>query len=103
MWPESAEQPSPLRNGLTTGTCATACCVAAARALLTGNQEAAVDITLPRGQVVSLQIEHYQALEQGMRTATIKDAGDDPDVTHGALIFVELYLTATPGVQFKTG
>ena len=103
MWPESAEQPAPLRNGLTTGTCATACCVAAARALLTGKQEAAVDITLPRGQVVSLQIEHYQALAQGMRTATIKDAGDDPDVTHGALIFVELYLTATPGVQFKAG
>lgn len=101
MWPESAEQPAPLRTGLTTGTCATACCVAAAKALLANIQEPSVSVTLPKGKEVDLTIAYYQVLERGMRTATIKDAGDDPDATHGATVFVELRLTDEQGVQFK--
>jgi len=38
MWPESSEQQQPLRTGLTTGTCATACCLAAGHLLL-GDQQ----------------------------------------------------------------
>lgn len=108
MWPESSEQAKPLRSGLSTGTCATACCVAATQALLANKQPAEVEVTLPRGKLVSLKIEGYEALADGddasntpaIRTSTIKDAGDDPDVTHGARVFVELSLIATPGVQF---
>ncbi|SBS38830.1 cobalt-precorrin-6A synthase [Marinomonas spartinae] len=104
MWPESADEPAPLRTGLTTGTCATACCVAAAQALLGGHQTSQVSVTLPKGQTVELTIESYQALdltlEKGIRTSTVKDAGDDPDATHGATVFVELRLTAEQGVQF---
>ena len=101
MWPESAETPTPLRTGLTTGTCATACCVAAAQALFSGRQATSVSVTLPKGQTVSLDIIDYQTLEQGFRTATIKDAGDDPDATHGATIFVELRLRPQSGVLFR--
>lgn len=106
MWPESSESPKPLRSGLTTGACATACCVAAARALLAGKQPATVEVNLPAkgktpGKTVEMVIESYKVLENGIRTATIKNAGDDPDVTHGAQIFVELRLSTHPGVVFK--
>jgi len=101
MWPESSETEQPLRNGLTTGSCATACCVAAVRALLAKKQPASVEITLPRGEKVDLDIIDYQNIENGIRTATIKDAGDDPDATHGATLFVELRLTPEQGIVFK--
>ncbi|TYL47342.1 cobalt-precorrin-5B (C(1))-methyltransferase [Marinomonas sp. IMCC 4694] len=110
MWPESAETPAPLRSGLTTGTCATACCVAAAQALFADQQMATVSVTLPKGKTVELPIILYQAidhlkfdgpqLKKAIRTATIKDAGDDPDATHGATVFVELRLAAEKGVRF---
>ncbi|MEH6824397.1 MAG: cobalt-precorrin-5B (C(1))-methyltransferase [Motiliproteus sp.] len=103
MWPESDEQPRPLRSGLSTGTGATACCVAAAQALLAGHQPASVEVELPRGERVTLVIKDYQPLDEGVRVATVKDAGDDPDVTHGATLFVELRLSASPGILFKAG
>jgi len=101
MWPESSETEKPLRNGLTTGSCATACCVAAVRALLAHKQPNSVEITLPRGEKVDLDIIEYRRIDQGVRTATIKDAGDDPDATHGATLFVELRLTSNKGIVFK--
>jgi len=101
MWPETSETEQPLRNGLTTGSCATACCVAAVRALLANKQPTSVEITLPRGELVNLDIIDYQPLEKGIRTSTIKDAGDDPDATHGATLFVELRLIPELGVAFK--
>ena len=50
MWPESAEQKQPLRSGLTTGTCATACCMAASELLFSGQAPMQVSVTLPKGQ-----------------------------------------------------
>ncbi|WP_421855048.1 cobalt-precorrin-5B (C(1))-methyltransferase [Marinomonas sp.] len=100
MWPESAESPAPLRTGLTTGTCATACCVAAAQALFAQKQDSSVSVTLPKGKVVDLPITEYQEIDGGIKTATIKDAGDDPDATHGATLFVELRLSPEQGVRF---
>lgn len=102
MWPESDESPRPLRTGLTTGCCATACCVAGAYKLLADKTTESVNVTLPRGKVVELNIVQYQTLAQrSVRAATIKDAGDDPDATHGATVFVELTLTDNPGIAFK--
>jgi cobalt-precorrin-5B (C1)-methyltransferase len=100
MWPESAESPAPLRTGLTTGTCATACCGAAAQALFAQKQDATVSVTLPKGKVIDQPIIEYQVIEGGFKTATIKDAGDDPDATHGATLFVELRLAPEKGVRF---
>ena len=100
MWPESAESPTPLRTGLTTGTCATACCVAAAQAFFTQKHDDSVSVTLPKGKVVDLPIIEYTNLSNGIRTATIKDAGDDPDATHGATLFVELRFAPEKGIRF---
>ena len=108
MWQESAEQVVALRSGLTTGSCATACCVGAARARFAKQFSKSIEITLPRGKCVELPITQYSALpalkgmqSQGVRVETVKDAGDDPDATHGATVFVELRLSETPGVVFK--
>ena len=100
MWEESTELPKALRSGLTTGSCATACCVAAAEYLLAGQEPPVVSITLPKGKTVDLTIVDYQHLGKSVRAATIKDAGDDPDITHRARIFVELSLKREQGVVF---
>ncbi len=102
MWPESNEKNTPLKSGLTTGCCATACCVAGARFLFKNHKARRVSVTLPKGKVVELSVIRYLTRSQNqVQTATIKDAGDDPDVTHGATVFVNLKLTEQPGIQFK--
>jgi len=109
MWPESGEQPKKLKTGLTTGSCATACCVAAARFMLAAvntkaaNSEYPVEITLPKGKVVSLTICNTVWLEGLGVASTIKDAGDDPDVTHGAKVSIALKLTKLAGIVFHAG
>ncbi|NRA42364.1 MAG: cobalt-precorrin-5B (C(1))-methyltransferase [Pseudomonadales bacterium] len=100
MWQESAEQASKLRTGLTTGTCATACAVAAARCLLSQPQSSRVSVTLPKGKTVELDVSVSQSANS-VTASTIKDAGDDPDVTHGARVFVTMQLDPTPGIQFS--
>lgn len=103
MRDETGEQPAPLRSGLTTGTCATATSVAAARLLLRGEQLDAVDIVLPKGKQVTLRLEFCRPLANGAEAGTLKDAGDDPDVTHGALLFSQVRLLSAPGVVFLAG
>jgi cobalt-precorrin-5B (C1)-methyltransferase len=83
--PPAAE---PLRRGWTTGACATAATKAAYQALLTGEFPDPVTIDLPGGQRPAFPLA---AQSRGPGTATagiVKDAGDDPDVTHGATVVV---------------
>lgn len=103
MRDETAEQPAPLRSGLTTGSCATATSLAAARLLLAGEMNDAIDITLPKGKQVQMRLEFCRAIEGGAEAGTIKDAGDDPDVTHGALLYSQVRLMSEPGVRFVAG
>ena len=103
MWPESRDDSQPLKTGLTTGTCATACTVAAATALFTQRQPSQVYVTLPKGQEVSLEVVSYCITDRSVTSTTIKDAGDDPDVTHGALVWVEVALQPAPGIEFVAG
>ena len=103
MRDETGEQPAPLRSGLTTGSCATATSLAAARLLLTGQALEAVNITLPKGKPVTLALQFCRLQGLGAEAGTVKDAGDDPDVTHGALLFTHIQLTPTPGVRFFAG
>jgi cobalt-precorrin-5B (C1)-methyltransferase len=94
----------PLRRGWTTGTCAAAAAKAAYAALVTGEFPDPVEITLPRGERPAFALA-TQRKESGVATAgIIKDAGDDPDVTHGALILVTVR-PGTPGagVTFRAG
>lgn len=108
MWPESSEQQQPLRTGLTTGTCATACCLAAGHLLLGHQQKTSVSVTLPKPADGSKQVQLDLTQlaftnDQTARAATIKDAGDDPDATHGATIWVELTLSKALGIEFIAG
>ncbi|MBT8767958.1 cobalt-precorrin-5B (C(1))-methyltransferase [Metapseudomonas boanensis] len=103
MRDETAEKPAPLRSGYTTGSCATATSLAAARLLLAGAAMDAVEICLPKGQQVLMRLEFCRLSEDGAEAGTLKDAGDDPDVTHGALIYSQVRLVAKPGVHFRAG
>ncbi len=109
MRDESDERREPLRTGLTTGACATACTVAAASYLFSGNLCKKARIALPRGQIIDFDITDSQILSQdhkgfalSAQATTIKNAGDDPDVTHGALITVMVKKIAA-GVKFVAG
>lgn len=103
MRDETPERLAPLRFGYTTGSCATATSLAAARLLLTGRADDAVEIVLPKGQRVMMRLEFCRATADGAEAGTIKDAGDDPDVTHGALIFARVALGGARGVRFHAG
>ncbi|MER6047642.1 cobalt-precorrin-5B (C(1))-methyltransferase [Streptomyces sp. NPDC001793] len=98
-----------LRHGWTTGACATAAGTAAYTALLSGEFPDPVTITLPKGQTPSfaLAVEELTAAGAGPATAmagVVKDAGDDPDVTHGALVRATVRaLPAGSGVVFRAG
>jgi cobalt-precorrin-5B (C1)-methyltransferase len=94
----------PLRRGWTTGACATAATAAAYGALLTGRFVDPVTITLPRGHRPSFALAR-EALGPGQAMAGIvKDAGDDPDVTHGALVLVTVrHAPPGAGVIFRAG
>ena len=76
-----------LRTGWTTGTCAAAAAKAAAKALLTGKPQKSVEVRLPRKgeeRRVSFEVERCEMGEGWAEAVVVKDAGDDPDVTHGA-------------------
>ena len=103
MRPETSETPHPLRYGYTTGACATAASVAAAYRLLAAIEPDPIEIVLPRGQRVQFRLEYCRLTETGAEAAVIKDAGDDPDITHGALIFAQVVLNEASGVRFQAG
>ena len=88
MREETSEEKVKLRSGYTTGACATATALAAARLLLTGKSSRNMTIRLPRGQQVAFKLTACkQSDNKSARADTIKDAGDDPDATHGATVF----------------
>ncbi len=108
--PTDPEQPDgvrpgrALRSGWTTGACAAAAAKAAFVALTTGAFPETVAITLPRGQRPSFAIVHSGWDDTGPTAGVIKDAGDDPDVTHGAMILATVAAGAPgSGVQFRAG
>ncbi|MFQ5861944.1 MAG: cobalt-precorrin-5B (C(1))-methyltransferase CbiD [Candidatus Brocadiales bacterium] len=78
-----------LRYGFTTGTCAAGAARAAAQGLITGSMPDSIEVITPSGIAARLEILE-KTLKPGLfaRCAVRKDAGDDPDVTHGCLVFV---------------
>ena len=79
-----------LRRGWTTGACATAAVRAAFEALLTGEFPDPVTITLPRGEQPRFALARKELADGAATAGVIKDAGDDPDVTHGALVLATI-------------
>jgi len=101
---KAAKQQRALRRGWTTGTCAAAAAKAAYAALVTGEFPDPVAVTLPRGERPSFALAMTRLGENAATAGVIKDAGDDPDVTHGALICATVRLGAPgTGVTFRAG
>ncbi|MEO0637493.1 MAG: cobalt-precorrin-5B (C(1))-methyltransferase [Pseudomonadota bacterium] len=95
---------SPLKRGWTTGACATAATKAALTAWLTGEFPDPVQIRLPKGQTPSFPLAHEKLTVDAACACIIKDAGDDPDVTHGATIRSVVKPGAPgSGLTFKAG
>ncbi|HEX5272446.1 MAG TPA: cobalt-precorrin-5B (C(1))-methyltransferase, partial [Gemmataceae bacterium] len=92
-----------LRSGYTTGACAAAATGGALLALIGGQPVAEVTIRLPAGQVVTFPLHTSVPGEGEASASVIKDAGDDPDVTHGAEICARVSWAEEPGVNFRRG
>lgn len=91
-----------LRRGWATGACATAATKAALDALWGDGFPQAVTITLPKGETPSFPLAHQEVGSGWAEAGITKDAGDDPDVTHGALIIARVS-PSDGGVVFKAG
>jgi cobalt-precorrin-5B (C1)-methyltransferase len=91
-----------LRTGWTTGTCASAAAKAAAIWLVTGRPPTDVDVALPGGERLGFPVDDVDPAHPH-RCAVVKDAGDDPDVTHGAHITAEVVWADGPGIELCAG
>ncbi len=99
-----SDDPPKLRRGWTTGACATAATRAALMRLWAGAWPDRVTITLPRGERPGFDLAHRAAGPGWAEAGIVKDAGDDPDVTHGALIRARVApAPAGSGVRFVAG
>jgi cobalt-precorrin-5B (C1)-methyltransferase len=93
-----------LRRGWTTGACAAAAARAAYQALLTGVFADPVSIRLPKGEAPRFALASTRIGEGWAEAGIVKDAGDDPDVTHGALILARIEGGAAgTGLVFRAG
>jgi cobalt-precorrin-5B (C1)-methyltransferase len=92
-----------LRTGYTTGACATAAALAAARGLLGERGISEITIHLPAGRDATFPVHRFEVTAGGALASVVKDAGDDPDVTHGAEICARLSWTPSPGLRLVAG
>jgi cobalt-precorrin-5B (C1)-methyltransferase len=101
----TAEAPlRELRRGWTTGACATAAAKAAFGALAGLGFADPVTIRLPRGAQASFALAERHADGDAVIAAVVKDAGDDPDVTHGCLVRATVRNgPAGSGIAFHAG
>src|SRR5271157_5473667 len=103
-----AQPEQPLRRGWTTGACASGAARAAFEALMTGIFPDPVPIALPKGLRPEFALATQDLVQTPgadfARAGVVKDAGDDPDVTHGALIVATVRLGEPgSGVVFRAG
>ena len=93
-----------LRTGWTTGTCASAAAKAAALLLRHGEPPPPwVEVGLPSGRRVTFVIERCVRVGDAAQAVVVKDAGDDPDVTHGAHLTATVSWRDVPGVALDGG
>jgi cobalt-precorrin-5B (C1)-methyltransferase len=92
-----------LRTGWTTGTCASAAAKAASTALDTGQIQVTVEVGLPDGRRVRFPVDACTLSENQAEAVVVKDAGDDPDVTHGARLTATVRWRDEPGIELDGG
>jgi len=92
-----------LRTGFTTGACAAAAAKAATRVLARNAILSQIETTLPNRSRVTFVLSRCEHLGAHALASIIKDAGDDPDCTHGAELVAEVELRAEPGIELRSG
>lgn len=92
-----------LRSGWTTGTCSAAAAKAAATGLLFQQVQTSVEVALPDARVVWFAVERCDVEDDRCEAVVVKDAGDDPDVTHGAHLTATVRWLDGPGLQLEGG
>lgn len=92
-----------LRLGYTTGSCAAAAAKAAAYMLLSHHRKESISLVTPKGISLTLPVEAIRMEDSCVTCAIRKDSGDDPDVTHGTLIFATVSKTSGSGVYIDGG
>jgi len=91
------------RTGFTTGACAAASAKAATRVLVGGELLQSIETTLPNKQKVTFALKRCERAGDSVVCSIIKDAGDDPDCTHGAEIVATVQLRTEPGIELRGG
>lgn len=97
------EKKGELRQGYTTGANATAAMKAALLSLIQGKEVRIATIHLPVGKEATFTMEFVRFLGEEVSAGTIKDAGDDPDATHKALIVANVSWLDHPGIEIDGG
>ncbi len=92
-----------LRTGYTTGACAAAAARAAVRLLCCGKPDTEISITLPCHEEARFSLFRQAKTAEGALASVIKDAGDDPDCTHGAEIVASARWQSGPGIRIDGG
>jgi cobalt-precorrin-5B (C1)-methyltransferase len=92
-----------LRTGFTTGACAAATAKAAARCLVRDTALSEIETTLPNRMRVTFKLNRCERIGSRAICSVIKDAGDDPDCTHGAEIIAEVELRESAGIELLGG
>jgi cobalt-precorrin-5B (C1)-methyltransferase len=87
------EEKTKLKTGYTTGSSATAASKAALLSILNQKKIESVDVLLPKRSYIQILIHSCEFESEKAKCSVIKNGGDDPDVTHGAEIIVELSFT----------
>ena len=92
-----------LQCGYTTGSCAAAAAKAATRMLLLQKKITEVELMTPKGILLHLLTENCQVERDSADCAIRKDGGDDPDATHGLLVYAHVTRSSKPGIQIDGG
>src|SRR5271166_886966 len=91
------------REGFTTGTAAAAAAAAACLVLLERGWPETVTVQLPIGRTLEVRINTLEWDGEAASAGVVKDAGDDPDVTHGAEIVATVRRAPEPGIHLRGG
>ncbi|HML86874.1 MAG TPA: cobalt-precorrin-5B (C(1))-methyltransferase CbiD [Methylomusa anaerophila] len=91
-----------MRPGITTGTCAAAAAKAAVLAWQ-GRLDTHVEVKTPQEKLIRVAIEKSLAMPGGGLASVIKDAGDDPDITNGVRIDVQVRISDCPDIIIQAG
>ena len=88
-----------LRAGVTTGLCAAAAAKAATAMLLAAGSVGQVEVSAKNGETKTFEVTDTLYEKNAVQCAVQKDAGDDPDITHGMKIFATVSKTETGGIE----